>query len=77
MSGRRSRAGFAPGGTQPLAVAEPQDRGDDEQDRLVERAGDRCETERGEPAEPAGQLAVAGEQANGGHDAACEGHAVR
>ncbi len=45
----------APGGPQPLAVAQPQHSGDDEERELVERTRDRRETEEGQAAEPARQ----------------------
>src|SRR5207237_7217132 len=51
-----------PGGAQAVAVSQPENRGHDEQHGFVERSGNRCESNRGEPAQPTGQPAVAGEQ---------------
>ena len=56
--------GVTPGGAQSFAVAEPEDRGDDNEDDLVERAWHWREPDCGEAAEPTGEPAVAGEQAD-------------
>jgi NAD(P)-dependent dehydrogenase (short-subunit alcohol dehydrogenase family) len=55
---------FAPGNPEPVAVPEPQDRRDDKQDHLVDRTGNRRDSDRREASQPAWQSAVAGEQAH-------------
>jgi hypothetical protein len=55
----------APRGAEAVAVAEPQDGSYDEQHGLVERSRDRRDPDRRQPAQPAGQPAVAGEDADG------------
>jgi hypothetical protein len=64
-SRRRFSARVTPRGAQAIAVTEPQDRSDDEQHGLVERSRDRRDPDRRQPAQPAGQPAVAGEDADG------------
>lgn len=49
---------------QTVAVADPEDRRDDEQDSLVERPRDRRDSERGERAQPAWEPAVLEEEPN-------------
>jgi hypothetical protein len=63
-----------PGSAQPFAVTEPEDRRNDEQHGLIERAGDRRQAESSEPAEPARQPAVADQEAHGADDSfdACQ-----
>ena len=58
----RSSGRIPPGSPQAVAVADPEDRGDDEQHDFVERAGDRRDADRRKAAQPAREPAVAKEE---------------
>ena len=51
-----------------VAVEEPEERRDDEEDELVQRARERCKGERGGGAERARNASIAGEKRGGSRD---------
>src|SRR5439155_19871044 len=76
LPGRKTGSGLTPGRAQPVPVADPEDRGREQQHHLVEGARNRQQPDRDEPAQPARHAAVAREQAHGGDGATDEAHAA-
>src|ERR687887_2707933 len=65
-----------PRGPEPVGVEDPEEQGDDEQDRLVERARHRKQAKGGCASKRPGNLAVAREDGHGANRPADQSHAV-
>ena len=71
------QAASTPRGAKPFPVAEPENRGDDDEHDLVDRAGKRRDAERRQPAKPARDAAVPQEQPDGASSARASAAAVK
>src|SRR5919197_3384164 len=66
-----------PRGPEPVGVEDPEEQGDNEQNRLVERARHRKQAQGGCASKRPGNLAVAREDGHGANRPADQSHAAR